>query len=127
MPEDKPQRRSRPAYALVYAAMIPIIQEIGRDLGYAVAVHGSMATDLDLLACPWTEEATDPETLIKAISERFHCIYQESHQTNPAIKPHGRLAWAIMFDPSDDYAIGGPYLDISVMPRNEGCRGGDGA
>lgn len=115
-------RLHKPSYALVYAAIIPVIQEIGRDHGYAIAVHGSMATDLDLLACPWTIEATDAETLVNAIHTHFQCMCFVRMEGQPEAKPHGRLAWSMHFNPEHDLPHGGPYLDISVMPRilNEG-------
>lgn len=34
------------------------IVAVARELGYALAVHGSLARDLDIIACPWTETAT---------------------------------------------------------------------
>lgn len=111
------QRRNGPSYALVYAGIIPVIGEIGRAHGYAIAVHGSMATDLDLVACPWTDEASDAETLIDAIRKHMGCIFLEGCLSAPVDKPHGRRAWSMHFDKKSGFAVGGPYLDISVMPR----------
>jgi hypothetical protein len=86
------RRLMEPSYALVYAAMVPVVQRVAYAHGYAVAVHGSMATDLDLLACPWTDEATDADTLIKAIQAEFGAIYHTARtDPNPAVRPHGRL------------------------------------
>jgi hypothetical protein len=120
-PTDPPrkhvQRLAQPAYALVYAAIIPILQEIGRTHGYAIAVHGSMATDLDLLACPWTDGAQEAEVLVEAIRTHFSLMFQVTHQENPSIRSHGRRAWSMQFDQETGFAIGGPYLDVSVMPR----------
>ena len=126
---NKPQRLACPSYALVYATILPGLQAIARDHGYALTVHGSMATDLDLVACPWTEEATDAETMIEAIRERMVATFPTGYKLagemvpNPEPKPHGRLGWAFHFDfthplhTSNDH--GSPYLDISVMPRKE--------
>jgi len=33
-----------------------------RDCGYAIAPHGSLARDLDVIAVPWTEDAVSAET-----------------------------------------------------------------
>ena len=111
-----PQRLYRPSYALIYAGIVPVIQDIGRAHGYAVAVHGSMATDLDLLACPWVDDAADPEALIEAIRGHMGCMFFVEGRQQPEAKPHGRLAWSMHFH-AEGLQVGGPYLDISVMPR----------
>jgi len=98
--------------------LLPSLREIAREHGYALAVHGSMATDLDLIAVPWVEEASDAEALMEAIREYFAGIFPEAVSTghkiqpNPDDRPHGRRGWS-MHQPH----AGGPYLDISVMPR----------
>lgn len=118
MSDDAKRRNRQPGYALVYASIIPIVQSIGRRLGYAIAVHGSMTTDLDLLACPWVEGAAEPEALIEAIKENFglkdspYCPGD-----NPCKKPHGRVSWCLVFDAQNEWLAHGPYLDISIMPR----------
>lgn len=91
---------------LVYATMFGDLQQVARDHGYALAVHGSMQRDFDLIAVPWTEMACDAEDLINA----FICALKIGPQTEPEEKPHGRIAYAIVVDC-------GLYLDISVMPK----------
>ena len=112
------QRNAAPAYALAFAVALPRLQAVAREHGYALAVHGSMATDFDLIACPWKTEATSAETLIEALRIEVEGVLAErTWDTNPSIRPHGRLAWAIY--PPGDGAIThiGPYFDVSVMPR----------
>lgn len=76
---------------------------------YALALHGSLQRDLDLIAIPWIEEAVEPIALIKALCEEFDV--DANHDVNvPGIKPHGRLAWTIPL-------WWGAYLDVSVIPR----------
>lgn len=117
--DANPQRLRSTAYALTYAVALPRLQAVAREHGYALAVHGSMATDLDLIACPWTEEATDAETLIEALRSTVQgslappCDWQVI--TLPNEKPHGRRAWVIHLNRD----LGCPYLDVSVMPRLE--------
>jgi hypothetical protein len=117
--EERPQRRRSPAMALVYASILPYLQRKARECGYALALHGSMATDFDLIAVPWTEEAIEAPILIETLREAVGGIIegtQEGHP-NPVSKPHGRLAWVIYFRETE---VGwGPYLDISVMPRHK--------
>lgn len=113
--------------AAIYVSMVPVLTEAAREVGYALAVHGSMGRDFDLVAIPWTDEACGPEQLImRLLAQCGHCGAHLGHRTTPregetrdpsqgngdvaAIKPHGRLAWSILFE-------NGMYLDVSVMPR----------
>jgi hypothetical protein len=107
-----------------YFAAIPLLTEVARKCGYALAVHGSVGRDLDLIAAPWTEEADSAENLILAMLAAFGwnrahllpgCVDAEGNVSRPAgnvptKRPHGRLAWCIHFE-------NGLYLDVSVMPR----------
>jgi hypothetical protein len=114
-----------PAYACIY----PGLCEIAREHGYALAIHGSVARDLDLIAIPWRDENILPaEQLVNKLTAHLGaCLYPdllrrshvpESHieqilarpeNAQPAIKPHGRLAWNIHLD-------AGCKVDLSVMP-----------
>lgn len=108
--------------AATYVAMIPALTEAARDVGYALAVHGSMGRDLDLVAVPWTDESVSAEALIMRLLSaagflRAHLPHRQEGSTPDqasgdigAVKPHGRRAWSIHFD-------NGLYLDVSVMPR----------
>lgn len=116
MNETGYQRRLCPAYALAFAQCLPELQQIARQHGYALAVHGSMSTDLDLLACPWTEAAADAETLIEALRLSVGGELSE-RDTNPSSKPHGRLSWSIYPPGGGAKTHVGPYFDISVMPK----------
>lgn len=120
----KPQRRLYPALAAFYAHLVPLLAALARQHGYALAVHGSMATDLDLLAVPWTEEADEAEVLVEALRELVGGIIPNDPDAysgdlllhNPNTKPHGRRAWSIYWQILDGYGVG-PYIDLSVMPR----------
>ncbi len=98
-----------PWYVMAYVKL----DRIAWRHGYALALHGSMARDLDLIAIPWTDDADSPENLIAA----FHRFIVSKANVeikgayHPTQKPHGRVAYAM--------SIGhdGHYLDISVMPR----------
>lgn len=43
-----------------YACLYPALCDRAREHGYALAIHGTVATDLDLIAVPWTTAATAP-------------------------------------------------------------------
>ncbi len=117
-----------PAFAPAYVGMYVILAEIAREHGYALAVHGTVARDFDLIAIPWTDAAGDANVLIEKLREavggliilsgtkggRYDAArgeFVEAVIENPSLKPHGRLAWNIHIDG------GSAVLDVSVMPR----------
>lgn len=97
-------------YAVVYHALATI----ARDHGYALALHGSLLSDLDLIAVPWTLEATDEITLLIAIKEHLglcDLLSDTSSGEKMTKKPHGRMAWKIAIWPTGS-------VDLSIIPRN---------
>jgi hypothetical protein len=117
----KPQRRAYPSVVGFYALYLPMLTHTAREHGYALGVHGSMATDLDLVAIPWTEEASDTETLVRALTELMCGLIPDSEHPgwnrsmvarDGHAKPHGRVAYSIYFHEK----CVGPYIDLSVMP-----------
>jgi len=94
--------------------LIEPLRVVARGQGYALAVHGSLARDIDVVAIPWTEEAVDAPALVAAIVAEVERVnghaYMRDRDANPTEKPHGRRAWSI-------HLGGGPYIDLSVMPR----------
>lgn len=116
-------RHQFPGVAGAYVALMPVLVEVAREHGYALAVHGSLNTDCDLIAVPWTEEAAEALTLIKALKGAVGAgtfkLDQELDEQfwpdcAPTPKPHGRVAYSLHFT---DRGSDGPYLDVSVMPR----------
>lgn len=102
---DRYGPKARP---IAYVCHVPRITALAREYGYAIAIHGSLQKDLDLVAVPWSEVATDAETLVMAICEivgGFILPHQEA-----LLKPHGRIAWTI-------HLGAGLWIDLSVMPR----------
>lgn len=51
---------------MFYAVLLHRFREIALAHGYALAVHGSMASDMDLLTVPWVEEVSEPLELARA-------------------------------------------------------------
>lgn len=102
-------------YAVTYAE----IRIVARQHGYALALHGSLCRDLDVVAIPWTENASDEITLVKAICEAAGGVLNDTD--DPRInKPHGRRAHIIHLlgrsatVPPNERAT---YIDLSVMPK----------
>ncbi|HCM30577.1 MAG TPA: hypothetical protein DIC32_02045 [Acinetobacter radioresistens] len=102
-------------FSPVFASMYCGLCDIARNNGYALTVHGTMNLDFDLVAIPWTDQAIEPEDLIKLIADRCNLLTGQEfgtgiYQQDAEIKPHGRLAWLIIVG-------SGAALDISVMPK----------
>lgn len=110
-----------------YEKLIEPLRAKARELGYALAVHGTLKRDIDLIACPWIAEAVDPVELAEALRvvaegitgwAKPHPLEVDEHfkRGMPRVKPHGRLAWS--FHLTEKFqGGGGPYIDLSVMPR----------
>jgi hypothetical protein len=120
----KTQRCAYPGLTSFYAQYVPMMHKLARQYGYCLVVHGSMSTDLDVLAVPWVEEANSANTLAEALF-KLMCDsipgvpdeedWRYLHFTDVTQKPHGRISRAIYLDA----ACKGPYIDLCIMPRHE--------
>ena len=96
----------RPAF---FASMYEDIRNCAMSWGWAVALHGSLMNDMDIMAIPWTEEAIKFEELVDKISMLFDGnSLSENYTITYDDKPHNRVVatipiWA-------DF-----YLDISTI------------
>jgi hypothetical protein len=100
---EKPMTSIPGFYAVYYTALA----KTARSLGYALAVHGSMQNDLDLIAVPWTEDCASVDSLLSEFKERHGLTPIIAHEP---VKPHGRRCFS--------FALAGDWtIDISVTPR----------
>ena len=89
------------------------VRECARKFGYAIALHGSLARDVDLVAVPWVTEVKPADALVAAIMDTVgRCDFCNGEQ--PEDNPHGRRSWSIWMH---EYST---YLDVSVAPCNGG-------
>lgn len=118
----------------IFACLYPGLCDVARRHGYALAIHGTLVGDMDLIAAPWTEEAVDAVTLKDALMRHIGaCGYdallerdspwltedqrrQVCEQQGVGLegdhsdKPHGRIAWNL-------YLWAGTKVDLSILPR----------
>jgi len=119
MPKDKREIKivSKPEF---YAVLYPSIKKAALELGYAIALHGSMHNDMDIIAVAWVEDAKPVEDLIRSINDCLgNTIWSEHNinSQNQSIRPHGRLSYNISI-------MGDFVIDISVIaPKSNfiGC------
>ena len=93
-------------YAPIYAGIYPELAEIARKHGHALAVHGSMARDFDIIAIPWTEDASDPQEIVDEILSTF--AVREVGESD--VVEHGRKRWLLSI-------MGTCQFDFSATPR----------
>ncbi len=112
----------RAATAAFIGVMLPAlldpIRMVARHHGYAIAVHGSLARDIDLVAIPWTDHADDADILARSIRGAVAGVLGSAHlhadkdgSLNWTEKPHGRKALTLI------HAGFVGEIDLSVMPR----------
>lgn len=102
----KTTEQLKPNYAPVYAAALyPDLARIFQTHGYALACHGSLARDLDLIAVPWADAVSAPEDVLEAVCAEFRIRVVGS----PEARPHGRRAHTVSI------GFGECCLDISFL------------
>jgi len=84
----------KPNYGPVYAAALyPDLCAIFQKRGFALAVHGSLARDFDLIAVPWTETVSKPDEVLADIMAQFAV---EVSVDSPVQRNHGRIAYTLI-------------------------------
>lgn len=109
----------------IYQTIIPHLRQVAKGCGYAIAVHGSLIRDIDLIAVAWIADATPGVELARRFTETLKRVNkgiafqkpgedQEWHQAGmPGNKPWRRLGFIW-------HLGGGPYIDLCVIePRKE--------
>lgn len=104
----KTPEQVNPNYAPVYAAALyPDLAKLFVEHGYALAVHGSLRRDFDLIAVPWIAIPSSPDIVIKEVTTKFAVSLIEG----PEERHHGRTAYTISI------GHGECALDLSFMPQ----------
>ncbi len=73
-----------------FISRLPAIREAAKALGYAIAVHGSMRRDMDLMAMAWRDDAAPKDDLARAIQMAACGLDQSAYGWEQ--KPSGRVA-----------------------------------
>lgn len=99
-------------YAVTYAEL----SRVARDKGYALALHGSLSRDMDVIAVPWVKDAAPEDELVKAICESMGGVVEQNRMLK---RPHGRHSWVLLFMGCSKIVKSterATYIDLSVMP-----------
>jgi len=98
----------KPNYAPIYAAALyPDLAKLFQKHGYALAVHGSLARDFDLIAIPWAEKLSLPEKVIKEITKEF--VIRKIGKSQ--LRSYGRQAYTLSI------GHGECAIDLSFFPN----------
>ena len=105
------QRRAMAAYiASLLDDLLPAMRTAARGCGYAIAVHGSLARDIDIVAIPWTSNAQKLEVLVdRLLGVIAGALGRATTLGKWSDKPHGRKALTII-------TPGDAEIDLSIMP-----------
>lgn len=89
-----------------------LIRKLGREVGYAIAQHGSLENDLDIVAVPWTTDSVSAQALVDHLVKGLKNDNGEARQmpNHLELRPHGRL--------SVNIKVNGWYkmIDLSITP-----------
>jgi hypothetical protein len=91
---------------IVYAMYYEPMRRIAAKYGYALALHGSMLRDMDMIAVPWSVQVGDYTKMVAEMRKITHCVqWSEKEDGVYGIRmPHGRRAYRLF--------LGGVHLDI---------------
>lgn len=92
--------------AVFYAAMWEDFRKAALDCGWALALHGSLANDMDIMAMPWTENAVHPLEMILEIKKCFDT--PKLITVTETDMPNNRMVYTLSI--WSDF-----YLDINVI------------
>lgn len=103
-----------------YAVCLEGLQQISKDLGYNLIIHGSMNRDMDLVAVPWVNLPSSHIDLLHAFCEYLGV---EKHNDIKyylySLLPGGRHSYVINLNRGgkyNGYLDAEYYIDISITP-----------
>ncbi len=109
-PEPKPGQGGHSWRPVTYVHFYSMLVPVAKEHGYALALHGTVQRDLDMIAVPWTEKPSSHQDLLEAFCDALgikKTFRVPDHHRGE--KLHGRVAYNI---PVMDDA----WMDISIMP-----------
>lgn len=92
--------------AAFYASMWDDFRQAAMDKGWALGLHGSLASDMDIMAMPWTDKASPVWDMINALRRCFGRP-KEIHVSESKM-PNNRRVFSLSI-------WGDFYLDINII------------
>jgi len=94
-------------FAPIYLGLYPPLAEVARKHGYALAAHGTLGRDFDLICVPWVDNPSEPQAVVNEIMNEFD-IKQVGQ---PQEMSHKRICYTLKV------SFGECFLDFSFMPK----------
>lgn len=94
--------------AVFYAAMWEDLRQAALSKGWALGLHGSLASDMDIMAMPWTEDSVHPLEMIIALKKCFDKPKEITLQETEM--PNNRMVYTLSI--WADF-----YLDINIIKQ----------
>jgi len=94
-------------YAPVYCALYPALANLVRTHGYALAIHGTLGRDMDLIAVPWVLLPDEPQDVVDAITRSFAV----KEVGIAEVREHDRLVYTLSL------SFGECFIDLSFTPN----------
>lgn len=97
---------------MFYACVLECLRKTALQSGYALAVHGSCASDLDLIAIKWSDNCQSPDELARQFVEKLsHYRFADetiTELTSPTRRYKNQIHYSIPI-------IGTWYVDFTVI------------
>jgi len=106
--EPKNYTKTNPR-ASFYACLLPELRQIAIEHGYTLAIHGSMARDLDLIAVPWADQVKSHELMVDKMLQAIGGTIFGPMLPRIGEKPHGRIVYTLSI-------LADWFIDLSVFP-----------
>lgn len=95
--------------AVFYASMWGDFRKAALDCGWALALHGSLSSDMDIMAMPWVEGAKSVEEMIESLESCMTKPDERIFKTEKCDnKPNNRIVYTI-------HIFADFYLDINII------------
>lgn len=80
--KDKSEINPNPR-PMFYSCVLEDLRKIAFDCGYALAIHGTCASDLDLIAVRWKDNYESPKYMVEQfVKEISHYVFAEDIENN---------------------------------------------
>ena len=98
--------------ATFWVFRLPELRKIAAECGWAIAIHGSLVHDLDLMAMPWIENHTTADELAQRFTDINEPKWRRPYEkSKPGDKPNGRIVYTIF--------MGDTYIDMNVIENQD--------
>ena len=101
-----------------YACMYEDIRQCAMDCGWAVALHGSLASDMDIMAMPWVDDAVSFKEMVDRVSK----LFKDNELSSQYVityneKPYNRVVATIPI--FADFYLDISTITVDVVPKSE--------